>query len=313
MFSMDARITLPPPPRSSSGSQATPQSPLRALRQGACGTVWHLRAGPGGVPGALWSAAAPDCGSPHDAVSAVDGARRRPPWIWFAANGDPFTSEAGAASRDDAARAVAAILGRDVDVAVVTRGGLADNAALVDVARRAGPRLSVRVGVFAADRALTAAWEPGLAPTAERLALAHALDAAGADVAVEIGPLIPFVNAERPALEATMRAIGRAGMRTVVPRWIAERRGVADAVDRGVRRGAGRLLSGWFRQRGADVPGGGRSIPRSARSPREADLHRLGRTFGITVSTCACFELGRPSVCVARPRAVEQLALPVTG
>ncbi len=287
---------------------------IRPARRGGCGTIWQLDTGDAGIPDAAWcperaararhrgKAAPAWFASERGAADALERARRLPPWLWLAPREDAFVRRA----HPDRRRVVTAIarhaLRPGVDVALTTRGGLRQAGDLVQLAREFPARLAVRVGVFSRHPAVVDQWEAGLAPTSQRVALAAALQAAGADVTVELGPIIPFVNDDPRMLRMLARQLARAGLRAVTPRWIEDAPHLLEQVQREVSRSASRLLGGWLGQPGASGPGGRRVIALHARRPRRQRLHEAVRGFGLAVSECRCAHDGASVCCPVAPR-----------
>jgi len=226
---------------------------LSVHRHGTCGAVWRLDVGDAGVGRAAWC---PDRaarriagGGPWQAPlstlgPALDRLRKLPDWLWLAPREDAFVASADPARRAELLLMMRHLLGRDVDVALTTRGGLREGRELVALAAAAPGRVAVRVGLFTRDLALEARWEDGLAPASQRIALASALVDAGAAVTLELGPIIPFVNDAPRALDGVMRAAARAHVRHVAPRWIEDAPGLLLQVEREVGRSSARMLSG---------------------------------------------------------------------
>ncbi|PKN54899.1 MAG: hypothetical protein CVU56_24035 [Deltaproteobacteria bacterium HGW-Deltaproteobacteria-14] len=284
---------------------------LSVHRHGTCGAVWRLDVGDAGVGRAAWC---PDRaarriagGGPWQAPlstlgPALDRLRKLPDWLWLAPREDAFVASADPARRAELLLMMRHLLGRDVDVALTTRGGLREGRELVALAAAAPGRVAVRVGLFTRDLALEARWEDGLAPASQRIALASALVDAGAAVTLELGPIIPFVNDAPRALDGVMRAAARAHVRHVAPRWIEDAPGLLLQVEREVGRSSARMLSGWFRQPGAQAERGGRrGIAPDARSSRRQHIHEAARDHGITVVECRCVHHGASAACPVAP------------
>jgi len=234
------------------------------------------------------------------------------------------------AARDAAYMILADILAGGTAVALTTRVGLAGGEQLLALARRFPSLISVRIGIFGGPPDEERRWEDGLPTRADRLELVAALVKTGAHIEVEVGPIIPFVNDNEVAWKALLRAIARAGARTVVPRFLAGSPELVSQVEKEIAPSAGRMVLGWL-SRGVEepwfrasrgsrrgplshVPSSDivRALPLQARQPRLRRLTELAAAANLTVRTCACFDGGRAHVChalQARPQVVRQLDL----
>lgn len=239
--------------------------------------------------------------------------RRLPEWLWFSPRFDPFAATVEPARRTELLGLMRWLLGRGVDLALVTRGGLRDARELVSLARSARGRLGVRVGVFSRDPAVASRWEAGLAPFGQRVSLASELAAAGADVSLELGPIVPFVNDGERQIAEALRSAARAGVKSVVPRWIEDGPGLVGQVEREISRSAGRMLMGWFRQPGARRSDGTASIALQVRSPRRQRIHDVARDLGMTVIECRCVHAGAAVACMTAPAGGERDQLDLFG
>ncbi|MCA9514871.1 MAG: hypothetical protein KC635_08015 [Myxococcales bacterium] len=292
---------------------------LTGRRESACGVVYRLDTGDAGVGHAAWCptrAARAQAGSARVARAeatvdeALARARRLPEWVYFAPREDAFAADVAIERRDEVLRMMQRTLARGVGIALTTRGTLRDAPGLVALARAWPGRLSVRVGVFSRDAAVEAKWEAGLGPASGRIALAAALQEAGATVALEIGPIIPFVNDDARALRDLLRAAARAGIRQIVPRWAEDSPGLVRQVEREISRSSGRMLAGWFNQSGATRADGTRTVPFQARRQRRQIIHDVARELGLTVVECRCVHEGAAAACITGPAvAREQLSL----
>ncbi|TNF29101.1 MAG: hypothetical protein EP329_16530 [Deltaproteobacteria bacterium] len=296
----------------------TPSDPvqLSVRRHGTCGAVWRLDIGDAGVGRAAWcpdragrGRAAP---LPWRAPLAslgptLDRLRRLPDWVWFSPGEDAFAATADPARRTEVLAMMSHLLGRGVDLSLTTRGGLREGRELVALAKAAPGRLAVRVGVFAREPEIEARWEDGLAPSAYRIALAGALADAGAAVTLELGPIIPFVNDSERSFEQLIRAAARVHVKHVAPRWIEDAPGLLQQVERQVGRSGARMLSGWFRQPGAqDDRGGRRGINLAARSHRRQLIHDAARAHGVAVAECRCVHHGAATACPVAPSRIAR-------
>jgi hypothetical protein len=201
-----------------------------------------------------------------------------------------------------------AMLREGAEVAVSTRAGLSEAEGLVSLAARFRSALKVRVGLFGATGELEARWEPGLCPRAERLALAERLVAAGADVELELGPIVPFVNDDPRQWQAILRAAARAGVSRVVPRFLAGDWALVRRLERVLSPAEGRMVMGWL---GLARPRVGVPGPQPERrgfglsaSAREARLGRLGEVLGplpLRLGGCGCVLGGQRAQACAAP------------
>lgn len=333
-------------------TQITSQGPRsrRSLvvgrKVGCAESRWSLQIGTGGIVGAAWCPwRAIDGQLPPlvryqqkldrpgrvDAVGAWKRARRvsQTAGLVFNPREDVFSSP------DPSLRAVAFeivtdLLEMGVNVALTTRAGMTDAAPLVALARRFPHRLSLRVGLFGGPPDEERRWEAGLPSRGERLELIAALATTGAHVEVEVGPIIPFVSDDDIAWKSLFRAIGRAGVHQIVPRFIAGSPELVAQIEHEVAPSAGRMVLGWL-GRGQDdpwlqalrgrrsgsagpVPAADvvRALPLQAREPRLRRFVALANAANLKVRTCPCFDDGRAHVCHHLPtqvQTVEQLDL----
>ena len=231
-------------------------------------------------------------------------------WVWLSPWADPFVPSARDLS-GPALQVAEELLRAGQDLVVKTRGGLQDAAGLVTMARRHPGRVKVEIPCFAADPELVAAWERGTAPLHDRLALAQALQSAGAEVVASIGPLVPLVNDSASALSALGKRLRQAGVLVWHPTWIRYAQGLIPQVRREVSRSRARILEGWFhmgRGPGASVP----ELPERVRKTLLGRLHEVADRQGAQLLVCTCTShLGR-AACLSGPvggREREQLDL----
>ncbi len=302
------------------GSASDPGARLPAIfavGSRACGSpLWRVESGHVGIGRAAWC--------PDRAASVGDGQATledfeqalgrlrnvaRPGWVAFGGHEDAFVPGVDPARRDEVVVMVRRLLGLGVGVAMTTRGALPEASALVALARMFPGRLSVRVGVFSLEAEVAARWEPGLPGVAKRLALARELGDAGADVEVELGPIVPFVNDDARGLKEMMRTIARHGVGRVAVRWIEDASGLAEQVAAEVSRSASRLLEGWLHQPGSNHGAGqARGLAAPVRRARLQTITEAARAFGREIATCACQEGGHAGACPSAPRAAADRA-----
>ncbi len=287
------------------------RTPVLALRRHACaGPVWVLDFDARGQADCAFCAAraarpAPASPPPLGRLTAAlrdELARRRrlPDFVHLLPSADAFAP--GAADLAPAAlEACQALLARDIGVVLSTRGGLAQAQPLVTLARRFPGLLRVHVGVFSPDARHQAMWERGAAPLADRVALAGALQRAGAQVVMAIGPIIPFVNDAPEALERLVRMARHAGVTAVQPHFVQDAPGLVAQVEREVARSQARMLEGWFAMPGARIaPGVRRIADRVVERPLEA-LRQSAQRAGVQVQVCACQHSAGADVCLRGP------------
>lgn len=299
------------------------------IRQRTCGVpVWRLDIGSAGIGQAAWCpdrarsrAASRDRRIPivqplhmADLDHSLERLRRvrQPEYVVFAPHEDVFTEAASPERRTEVLAMLRRVLAHGIGVALTTRGSAREAQGLIDLAREHGEMMSVRVGIFAADPRLEERWERGLAPWTLRLGLAKALLELGVQVDVELGPIIPFVNDDPKRLRDALRAIARAGVRTVAVRWLEDGPGLADQIEHEVAPSAGRLVNGWFQQPGASVGSTQRRIiPMQVRRTRMATIEEAASALGLHLVTCACVGQGAAVACHEAPLHVttEQLGL----
>ncbi|MFO0748055.1 MAG: radical SAM protein [Myxococcota bacterium] len=287
--------------------------------------MWRLEVGQGGVGQAAWC---PDRARARaerrgpvlnpagmaELEQSLDRLRRMrlPEWVVFAPHEDVFVESADPKRRAEVLAMARRVLAQGIGLALTTRGALRDAEGLVELARENPDGLTVRVGIFGVDPRLEERWERGLAPWSHRLALAKALKEAGAQVEVELGPIIPFVNDDPKRLRDALRAIARAGIRAVAPRWLEDGPGLEAQIVAEVSPSAGRLANGWFQQPGSNVGSSQRRIiPMQVRRTRLETIEEAARGLGLHVLSCACVEQGAATACLSAPHHVasEQLGL----
>lgn len=283
---------------------------LLSVRQRACGApAWRLDTGTVGVGQAAWC---PDRArarverrvvrvTERELESQLERARRvkLPPWIVFAPHEDAFGASADEGRRAEMAAMMRRLVDAGIGLVLTTRGDLKDSEALLSLARRRPEALSVRIGIFATDSQLEAKWERGLAPYSRRLALGRALKELGVRVEVELGPIVPFANDDARQLRDAVRAISRAGLDVVAPRWIEDAPGLDKQIEAEVSPSTARLVTGWFRQPGsnAGVPNR-RILPIQVRRSRLEHLNDAASQSRVRLVTCACAEQGACVACL---------------
>jgi DNA repair photolyase len=148
--------------------------------------------------------------------SALDASDRPPRLVVLSPTSDPLPPSREI--RAQAVRVVRALLGRGIEVAVMTRGRVPT--ALIEV-MAAAPALSrVALGVTSLDRALTRRLEPMAAPPAVRLRGLARLIEAGVRTEVRLEPLIAGLTDTRENLQPLFAALGRIGVRRVVAHYL---------------------------------------------------------------------------------------------
>jgi len=283
---------------------------LLSVRQRTCGSpVWRLDTGTVGVGQAAWC---PDRArarverrvarvTERELESQLERARRvkLPPWIVFAPHEDAFAASADEARRLEMVAMMRRLIDAGIGLVLTTRGDIHDSEALLSLARRRPEALSVRIGIFATDSQLEAKWERGLAPYGRRLALGRALKELGVRVEVELGPIVPFANDDARQLRDAIRAVSRAGLDVVAPRWIEDAPGLDKQIEAEVSPSTARLVTGWFRQPGsnAGVPNR-RILPLQVRRSRLEHLSDAASQSRVRLVTCACVEQGSCVACL---------------
>ena len=220
-------------------------------------------------------------------------------WVWLSPWADPFAPSARDLA-EPALRTAEELLRSGLDLTLTTRGGLSDAGALVTLARRYPGRLRVNVAFFARDAELVSAWERGVASVEERLALAQALQQAGADVVATIGPLIPMVNESAQALTALGRELRQAGLLVWHLTWIRYASGLIPQVRREISRSRARMLEGWFHM-GRGAGGALPQIPERVRRTIIARAHEIADKEGARLVVCRCTSEAGRAACVDGP------------
>jgi DNA repair photolyase len=224
--------------------------------------------------------------------------------VWLSPASDAFTPVAPLALREATLEALSHLLRRGIGVTLTTRGGHPDGDGLLTLARRFPGLLRVEVAAFSADTAARERWEAGAARLGPRMALAGALQRAGAEVVGRIGPILPFANDSEADLRQLVRLFAAQGVRTVAPEWIADGPGLAAQVEREVSRSQARVLEGWMRQE-QPARGEPRGLPLSVRRTRLERLVAVAEPLHVHVVTCACSVPGGAEVCLAGPSGLE--------
>lgn len=283
---------------------------LLSVRQRACGTpVWRLDTGVVGVGDAAWC---PDRArgrverkAPRVTVAELENQLERarrlklPPWIVFAPHEDAFASTADPVRRAELLAMMNRLVDAGIGLVLTTRGDLRDADGLVALARRRSEALAVRIGLFSAESALEARWERGLVPGPRRLALGRALKELGVRVEVELGPIVPFANDDTRQLKDAVRAVARAGIDAIAPRWIEDAPGLERQIEQEVSPSTARLVTGWFRQPGSNAGQAMRRIlPLQVRKSRLEQLHDAASQARVKLITCACTEQGACVACL---------------
>jgi hypothetical protein len=254
--------------------------------------LWTIDFGqPGVATCAFCPGRASDVTAPHGASEAclvqLDRELRRTVrpinWVWF----DPSRDLLCPAKQDtmESARwaTLAMLLRRGVGVSLRTRGGVTTGAPLLMLAKRFRSKLRVVVELFAHDERVRQRWERGCPENAERIALAEQLQRAGADVAIGLGPLIPFVNDGERQLAMLLRSLPARGLRELVPRWIEDAPGLAKQVEHEVSASAARLLDGWFHMPGSYHGGKYRGLAPQVLARSLARVESVAKRLGLTV------------------------------
>jgi DNA repair photolyase len=120
--------------------------------------------------------------------------------------------------RAEAVRVVRTLLGRGIEVAVLTRGRVPP--ALVEVLAAAPDLSRVAVGLTSLDRGLVRRLEPLAAPPRVRLRGLARLIEAGVRVEARLEPLIAGLTDTRANLMPLFAALGRMGVRRVVAHYL---------------------------------------------------------------------------------------------
>lgn len=236
----------------------------------------------------------------------LDGPRtHRPKWVLLSPTADPFTPNAAHDLAPVALEVMRQLLARGVGVTVMTRGGLPHADGLVTLARRYPGLVRVEIGVFSSDPALRQVWERGVAQPAARMGLLGAVAAAGADVALRVGPIVPLVNDGERDLRKLVRAAAARGARTVAPLWVEEAPGLVAQVAREVSRAKARALEGWLAA-GGGGRGGRRRLGESVRRARLDRLLAVAGPLGVEVPVCACSVPEGHDRCVVGPRSLPE-------
>lgn len=325
---MDDALALRTPPRSSEPQLAAPSKgpdvprTLLSLRQRPCGgPVWRLDTGVVGVGEAAWC---PDRArarvdrksarvTARELESQLERARRLklPPWILFAPHEDAFAASVASARRHEIVAMMNRLVDAGIGLALTTRGEIADAEGLLALARRRPEALAVRIGLFSTESALEHRWERGLAPGSKRLALGRALKELGVKVEVELGPIVPFANDDARQLKDAVRAVARAGLDAIAPRWIEDAPGLERQIEQEVSPSTARLVTGWFRQPGSNAGQALRRIlPLQVRRSRLEQLHDSASQSRVRLITCACSDQGACVACLeGRDLAAPQLDL----
>jgi hypothetical protein len=295
-----------------SDRNTSPPRSILSVKQRACGSpVWRLDTGVVGVGQASWC---PDRARSRFGGGVADylvgegdldahlaRARRlkSPEWIVFSPFEDPFTAAVSQHRRDELLRMMRKLLRLGIGVSLTTRGDLTTASGLVELAREYPDAFTVRVGVFTIEARVEEKWERGLSPAVRRLGLARALREVGANVEVELGPIVPFANDDVRQLRDTMRAVARSGLEVVVPRWIEDAPGLERQIELEVSPSTARLVTGWFRAPGSHMGGAHRRIlPLQVRRSRLELLEDSARELGLRLRDCACASAGACSACL---------------
>lgn len=283
---------------------------LLSVRQRACGgPVWRIDTGMAGVGEAAWCPdrarsrveRKPALVTERELETQLERARRLklPSWIVFAPHEDGFAASADPQRRAELVAMMNRLVDAGIGLSLTTRGDLRDAEGLLALARRRPEALAVRIGLFSPESSLEARWERGLAPGARRLALGRALKELGVRVEVELGPIVPFANDDARQLKDAVRAVARAGLDAIAPRWIEDAPGLERQIEQEVSPSTARLVTGWFRQPGSNAGQALRRIlPLQVRKSRLEHLHDAASQARIKLVTCACSDQGACVACL---------------
>lgn len=283
--------------------RSQPKAHIQPLRHRCAGTVWTLALDRRGVgeaafcrARAAWGRAAdkPEVVSPREVRGELERRRKAPAWVMLGPWSDAFVPGAEQL-RGPALELAEALLQRGIGVVLRTRGDLAASGGLTTLARRHGDLLRVEVSFFSGGHGLNDIWEGGVGGLHGRVGLVKALQDAGADTGVRIGPLIPFINDEEWMLRDVVKLARQARASEITPYWVADGPGLIAQVEREVSRSRARVLDGWFRL--GEQRHGERSVPVARRLGAIAHLKRAAGRFGMKVVTCRCSGAHDPNGC----------------
>lgn len=315
------------------GGEGRPGPFVRA-RTGICGVAtWALEPlrGRFGTPGASWCphAARAEAEARSGPRGPLDGTESRltpsldevvAAWrrarkgrgdVWSLSPRDELFGGMGGASAPrwpHGLELLDVMLREGAHVVLTTRAGLAEGEGLVALAARHRGRLSVRLGLFGASPEAEARWEPGLATRGDRLALAKRLVEVGADAAVELGPVVPFVNDDARHWQGVLRAVARVGVTRVVPRLITGDWALIHRLERILSPAEGRMVMGWLglgrratTRAGEGEPAAGSAGFGLSERIRSARLGLLRESVGnlpVRLALCGCLTSGtRATAC----------------
>lgn len=218
-------------------------------------------------------------------AEALDGMEPRPARVVLSPSSDPLPSAREV--RDEAFKALALLLAREIPVQVMTRGRFSRR--FLQLVTEHRDRVKVAVGLTTLDRTFGRLLEPRAASPGGRVGDLGRLVAAGVEVEVRLEPLIPGLSDTRENLAPLFRALAEVGARRVVAHYLYLQAGMTDSLDAALR------PLGWA-ERLRDAFEGGRvfrlgtlgptkHLPLDTRRAGFAGLTALGAEHGLWVTT----------------------------
>lgn len=218
---------------------------------------------------------------------ALDVLDRPPRLVVLSPSSDPLPPSREV--RAETVRVVRTLLGRGIEVVVMTRGRVP--AALIEVLAAAPDRSQVAIGLTSLNRGLVRRLEPLAAPPQRRVRDLARLIEAGVRVEVRLEPLIAGLTDTRENLMPLFAALGRVGGRRVVAHYLFIHPAMTETL------AAALAPLGWAEKLADDYEGGPvfpvgtlgatKHLPLEARRAGLARLTAWGAEHGLLVETGA--------------------------
>lgn len=192
------------------------------------------------------------------------------------------------------------LLRRGVGLSISTRGMIPDD--IIDKLAHYPDRVQITIPLSSMKNDYYQRWEKGTAKAEERLFLVQKLQAAGLNPAMQLEPIIPYVNDGTEDLRDTVSAMVGEGMKSTMFRLLELRRGVSKQLKREAPSDVLRVLIGAFQSPPEFDEGEYDHIEHKLALSILRRAQRIGREHGLRVQACRCHSPGLPSGrCKIRP------------
>lgn len=215
--------------------------------------------------------------------------RKKPTTVYFSPSSDPFQPipEVLNMSYD----VFKFLLESEIGVTFVTKGQIPERHR--NLLATHAPLVQGRIGLITLDSEIAAAFEPGAATPADRLAQAAELIGAHVPIEARLDPILPGVTDGADCLEPLCDALARIGVRTIAASVLFLRPAVVGSLRRHINDKVmlGRLLDRFASSEPLAIHAGNsrvRAIPTAARVEIMERLKSIADRHGLEVVVCAC-------------------------